>query len=83
MGRDAMIFVVRIVIFLAWIAKHCIKLAFSLAVCMSMILLVVDMPSQLIWFVFPVIWTAALILVILGVNVASILLWEYACIDYE
>lgn len=79
MDKNAIISLERKVIFLAWIAKHCFELAFGMAVCMSIILLIVDMPSQLICFAFSVIWTAALIVVILGVNVASILLQVYAC----
>lgn len=72
MDRNTVISLERKAIFLAWIAKHCFELAFGMTVCISILLLIAEMPI-LIYFAFSVIWTAALVVVIISVNVALIL----------
>lgn len=75
MDQETIISLEKKVLGLAWIVRHCFEISFCMTLCAMGVLWMNAVPAGVIWFAFALIWTVSLVLTILGVNIASIILY--------
>ena len=75
MDKNAVISLERKVNVLAWIVKHFFGITLCMTLCAMIMLWINAVPAGVIGFAFALIWTVSIVICIMGVNIASIILY--------